>query len=230
MFKDKQVKKEYDGIINCHDGLKSVMTLLEITNNQLEITDVINDLYGVRIVIKKEQDELINVYLDFISKRIKVIDPNLDYNIIYPDIRKKYFTPLGYEYDYCNRTIFQKFMIKLDSQYANIYSFDIIDNNQKYRLDINANKGVLKKDVFIQKLLRVDEDLLNIKQLLMVLSKIINIKDYIICLSDEKGNLIKIDNGLVSDYVEYSANAEARRRVFLENNSFYVEGKRKILR
>ena len=232
-YSSNDIKKKYKTIANKHTIVYSIVHALEkiiklvsydTKENDIKITNVINELHG-SLITMETLNNIVNIYIDYHNKKVNVISSLLPYKIIYDDYPRKYFAPSGYEYDSDERTIFHKYLARLNKEYQNTFIFTLIEKNidNKYNVLLDLEDSCIDISVFLNNLLNYDNNITNIKDLLIVISNLISLEKCKIKVTDAKGNIININNGNLINYVEYREDENKKQKIFLKDNEFYIE-------
>lgn len=218
-YNDKETKKNYLAIVNNHPAIEEIINFeLCYDDVKPKILQVLCDLQGACIVISKK-NEIYNLSIDYLRKKIEFGNVARDDKTIYDNHLEHIFSPIGYEYTNNKRTIFRKRVIN----YENNYFMTINEDNKKYTLELNGGNAKFYIDILTVKLLNHDGDIKNIREFLTIVSSMIDLSYFSIKLTDELGNLIKIDYGALIDYVEFRDTEKESQRIFMKNSEFLIE-------
>ncbi len=220
-FNDDGIKKEYREIIKDHDAISIVIDQLLRDNDELILMDIISDVDSIQIIIKSDIG-LINMYVDYRSNKIRIVSPSYPYAIIYDNFPKKCFAPIGYEYQSEKRIIIKKNINKLNPAFANANVYELVEKNISYSILINDSKNMLEEKKFIKNLLFYNNDINDIRDLLIAIVDNLNIVNLDIKLTDMNNGVIILSKGEISKYIQYIKKENEELKIYLEEKKFYV--------
>lgn len=222
-FNDDKIKAEYKVFESTHPVLSKIIKILQEEKGKLKVDDIINDIYYNQIIISSNEG-LINLYIDFINKIIKVIDLNKPYAICYEDSFREKIKPIGFEYENDKMIIFKKNInfINDDEMKKCFYEITDKETNKEYTMILSYLNAVFHEEDFINYVLnRCEID--NIRKLFVSLSKYLNFNMFNLKLSDSISSTIVMENGELTNYLEFQETDHKYARIYLENNEFYIE-------
>lgn len=221
-FDNEEIEKVYKSYAVNHPGLSSVIKIIKKEYGNLKVMDVISNVYDAQIIIDNGKG-LINIYLDFLKRKIKVSGLNKKSTEVYDDLYKNKPIPDSYEYENEDKVIIKKKVYNLENDKAKKLHYVIFnkkDGNQ-YTMIVTYTKLKYDEQDFINYLLN-NCDTTSIRTLFLSLSKYLNSSLFDIKITDNKGCIVNIKNGVLAKYVEYIENEEKYSKVYLENDDFYI--------
>ena len=212
-FNDENIRVKFKNIERLYPAITSVIYTLG--DNSI-IMDIITD-NNIQIIVSN--NGLINVYIDLLSKKIKVIDSKKQYTIVYDNYPKKHFIPIAYEYQNDSCLLIKKNNVSLSDDKC---YYDLIVNDNMYTIIISKD-NLFNEDTFIKYLLNQKNIINNIRDLFKLL--IIYNNKMCFKVADTKGSVIVINKGILEKYIEYINDNNNYSKIYLENNEFYIERK-----
>ena len=222
-FKNSETKKLYQALIREHKAISGIMLSLLKACVPLRVAMVTNYEYGIDMIVERE-DEAINIYTDFLKKKIYVDNLNDDRMYIYDDYPTKSISPSGYLYQNNERAIIETLKYRLSNE-DDVKYYQLKENGTTYSIIINIKDVPLSQETFIKKLLYNCNQYYNIRDLFVTIVEILGTNHFDIKIGDSKGSNITITDGKVDTYIEYYEEKDQYIKIYLENGQFYYERK-----
>ena len=218
-FNDKNIELKYKNVLARHSTIDAILNTYSKNDDICRIMDILEDEYSIQVIVSNNS-KLINIYIDILAKKIKIIDDTKEYVTIYDDLPKKLVCPIGYLYENDSLNVFKKHIVSLTDQH--IYFYEINDINNTYTLIISYKNIKYDENDFINHILN-SRKTSNIKNLFLDVSKYLNINLFDLKLTDSKGSIIITKDGELVKYIEYIENKNNYSKIYLENDDFYIE-------
>ena len=142
--------KIIDGLFEEYKSL----TLMDIVDNNDGIKD---DSYNIQFIISTDKG-LLNIYVDLLRKKIKVIDNNKPCSIIYDDLPTNKVTPSAYEYENDTKSVTKIGNINLDTDPIKRNHYKIVDKltGSEYTLIVSYSRVCYSEQDLVNYILSKD--------------------------------------------------------------------------
>lgn len=224
-FKSKDIKEYYRALIKANPGLLAVIQSLLQENNVI-VNDIIYGNYSVTLMILQDNED-ISIEINLLNNKIYVSKPEKKYKEIYHNIEQKSIRPMGFEYRNINKSITKKNFIGLGDKDHKIYYYDLSDNDCNYNILIEDDQDTFNEEYFINKMLYPKNKYYGISNVVLTILSTFNLNNLTIKITDTKGSIAIIDKGYITKYLEYREIDNEIQKIYLEDDQFYVEKKKK---
>jgi len=222
-FADKKKKKLYDKIKNENYFIEEILEQLLLKYPKIMVDDILLTKKGFQILLSTDDDKIV-LTCDYIECKTYLFCDNWNCKIIYSNVIKKNYVPIGREYRKDNHKVLWYYS---DTVNPHKYKYEFLDGSDKtYEINIHKDKPDGIDDYFIiNNLLDDNTNITRIKDLLVLLNGLIDlgtcelkIKD-----NDDKESSIIVYNGVLTRYVEYMEDDNSEYKIYLENGEFYKD-------
>ncbi len=216
-FLDRELKKEFEMLINLYPGLPSV-----VSNDKTVTSKVvrIEGTYNKIITVLRNYDVYtVTIYPREKELRIKKLFD--DYSVIYNINAGARSKPIAflYENNLMVRTIRQSnFKYNESDNEINLIINEFINH---FKITLNDKESSL--DDYINKLLHLECELNTISILFKKITELFDINKVDIKIEDDKDNIIETNNGQIIKYSEKVNKDGEEKRIYLKNGQFFIE-------
>ena len=222
-YSNDNIKTRYNEVILFHPVIPSIIELL-CKDNEFQIIDIINDDFVTQVIISIN-NRLINICIDTLSKKIKIVDLNKNYYEVYDELPTKKIIPCEYEYHNNERILIKKNNINFCIDDKTNFFYELTINNNQYTFIISNSNNKFDEDKFINYLLNKYVVVNSVRELFLAILLFANYREFDFKIADSKGSSIVMNNGKLVKYNEIIENDNSYSKIFLENNEFYIEKK-----
>ena len=223
-FENATVKGNYKTLINVHRGLSGIILMLLNDTKPLLIKNIINNEYGVQLVLSQSEN-VFNIYLDFLKKKIYLEKPGKLYQEVYDDYPRRIYEPDGYYYHNNERSITKKAIFQNSIDKEKVHHYELNENGNHYVIIIKNINTVLDDEKIIVELLNRKTKYNTVRDVFIAINEILDINVCSIRIADSKGSNVDIRNGKINQYIEYKQINNEYQKIYLDNDKFYIERK-----
>ncbi len=221
-FDNEETKKLFKSYATKHPGLSGVIKVLRKEYGNLKVIDIVDDIYATQFIIGTDKG-VIYLNLDLLKKKIKINDTNKKHIEVYDDLFKNKPVPDSYEYENEDKLVIKKKTYNLDKEEKKnlYYVIQNKKNGNEYAI-ILFSKSMYCEQEIIDYILN-NCDITNIRTFFLSLSNKLNLSLFDLKMTDSKGCIIYMQDGVLSKYVEYIEKEDSYSKVYLKNDDFYIK-------
>ena len=220
-YVDKDVKKEFLKLVKENLFIGVIIDQVLRTYTDIVIMKAIYNDKGFEIKVHADE-EVITINSNYLRCETVVMSSNWNYWIVYSNLLKKNYEPLGKEYFKENRRL-----LLYERNALNPHKYLLgIENNGKYdeyEISIKQLSNNIDDKFIVENLLDNNASVASIKDLLRLINQLIDLgtcEVKIQCKTDE-GSIVIVFYGILTKYVEYFKQDNTSVKRYLEDDTFY---------
>jgi len=221
-FNNEEIKEYYNSLIKRYQVIDGIISSILRDNNNLLIDNITNDSYNTDFMVITDDNKII-ISIDLLKNCIYVDNPNKPYREIYSNYVRTRLAPNGYEYKNKDKVLIKR-VLSYESHNEKKAYYDIYNDNSVYSMIVETNNEFNEQE-FIDSIISEKNTYKSIRDLVIILLNLYIINNITVKLTDTKGSIVIIENGVIKKYLEYREKDTEYQKIYLENNEFYVEKK-----
>ena len=221
-FSNEKVERDYKYVVSECPAINSIIDMIGKDSARIEIKEILNDLYNINIKVFNFK-EVIDIFLDYLSNRIKVKFESKACTEVYDIIPRMDNKPIAFEYQNEKRKLVNNIIPKFNDEASQTASYQLFEDGNEYLIIIKYPRLPFSEKNFIRNFLEINTNIDNIRTLLIEISKILDLDSYDLVLADSKGSTISMDRGILTKYIEIREQDNEYIRITLDDGNFYVE-------
>lgn len=201
-FFDRKVRKNYEVLIEEERCIEYILDNLEEEYDSIMVCDVLNK--DKPEVILNTENGKITLSIDREKNITSLSSPNWKYQIIYENIIRKNFSPLGKKYEKDNRSVLVTYPID-----HTLYRYKFEVDSRIYEISISREKTIIDNQRMVDLLLNLPK-LTGILDIYAIVRTVVSFPDIYLKIKRNDdidcGSMLIFNDGKLSKYTEYFNN------------------------
>lgn len=196
-----------------------VRTILEELFRMYEnilITDV-SETSRKYIILFQANEINYKAEIDYIYRRLVITNDKINYSMHYHiDANSSY--PLGKGYQYNHQTVFLK-----ETNDKHFHLFNYYNGKNKYTISILNDKENINEELIVNLLLSCNFENQDLTKFIDELRIYVKLEDTELTIKRDDDSIIKIQMGVLTNYVQYRTTEDYNEKVYLDKGEFIRE-------